>query len=104
MPILSTFSRRMAVAIALFACFLSLAVAGTSAVDFGGERFVRQYDGPHKSGMLTEFVRANETVDNWTKLIGFHSYPRSGNDALRAAASLGQVLRQRNVKFGLITN
>ena len=75
-----------------------------AAVDFGGERFVNQFEGPHQTGQLAEFVRADETVQTWTKLVGFYSYPELGNDAARGAAGLVQVLKQKNLKFTILNN
>jgi hypothetical protein len=100
----ATFARS---ALPVLLCLLlgfSLAGAGTAIVDFGGERFVNQFEGPTKTGRLVEFVRANETVKTWTKLVGFYSYPDLGNDATRGAAGLAQVLKQKNLKYQLINN
>ena len=104
MNAVAVFARSVIPALLWLLVGLLPADAGSAAVDFGGERFINQFEGPTKTGRLVEFVRAGETVKTWTKLVGFYSYPDLGNDATHGAAGLAQVLKQRNLKFQLINN
>ena len=75
------------------------------AFDFGGERYtvdyqarVKQPDGTAGQG-IAEFTLKGETVDNWTKLIGYHYYPEQVGTPSQAAANLGKYLKEINKDF-----
>jgi hypothetical protein len=75
------------------------------AFEFGGERYTVDYqaqvqepDGTAGQG-IAEFTLKGETVDNWTKLIGYHYYPEQVGTPAQAAANLGKYLKEINKDF-----
>jgi hypothetical protein len=93
----------------LMSLFLVAALAPARAVpmtfDFEGQRYtvdyqaqVKQPDGTAGQG-IAEFTLNGETVDNWTKLIGYHYYPEQVGTPSQAAANLGKYLKEINKDF-----
>jgi hypothetical protein len=93
----------------LLSLFLAAALVPARAepmtFDFGGERYrvdyqaqVQQSNGEAGQG-IAEFTLKGETVDNWTKLIGYHYYPEQPGDPSQAVANLGQYLKEINKDF-----
>jgi len=96
--------RALLMSLWLVAAFLP-ARAEPMTFDFGGERYtvdyqaqVKQPDGTAGQG-IAEFTLKGETVDNWTKLIGYHYYPEQVGAPAQAAANLGKYLKEINNDF-----
>lgn len=53
-----------------------------------------------------EFGLADETLKGWTKLVTVHAFTNNGNDAMRAATTLANLIRERHkgAKYQVITN
>lgn len=69
------------------------------AVTFDGEQFTKMFVGNSPNGdKLLEFVRENETFDNWTKLVAFRyqQLPKAGNDPMKVAAGMFKVVKASN--------
>jgi hypothetical protein len=90
--------------------FLMLAVSFASAepatFDFGGERFVKKFDASKAPNAQVEFGLSVESIEAWTRLVTVHAFPNGGNDAMRAAADLANLIRQRypGAKYKIINN
>jgi hypothetical protein len=90
--------------------FLMLAVSFASAepatFDFGGERFVKKFDASKAPNAQVEFGLPAESIEAWTRLVTVHAFPNGGNDAMRAAANLANLIRQRYpaAKYKVINN
>ncbi len=72
------------------------AYAEDPAVVFDGQAFQQRFEATQPNGdRLVEFVREGETLENWTRLIGFRSQqlPRVDNDAKKAALGMAQVIK-----------
>ena len=84
----------------------SLAGAERAAFDFGGERFVKKFDASKAPNAQVEFGLADERIEAWTRLVTVHAFPNGGNDAMRAAANLANLIRQRypTAKYKVINN
>ncbi len=91
--------RRLFALVCLLHLCIPYAVAQDSAVTFDGEEFTKKFIGkPRNADKLTEYVRATESFENWTKLIGFRyqQLPGIQNDPKKAAIAMGQVLKAKN--------
>ena len=91
--------RRLLALVCILHLCIPYAVAQDSAVTFDGEEFTKKFIGkPRNADKLTEYVRATESFENWTKLIGFRyqQLPGIQNDPKKAANGMGQVLKARN--------
>jgi hypothetical protein len=103
--------RALLTAVCLLAS-VALSRAEAPVVDFGGQRYYLAYEDQAKlpSGEpgdgIAEFTLEGETVDNWTKLFAYFSYPESGDDPTLAAATLGKVVKETNkdANFAIIAN
>jgi hypothetical protein len=85
----------------------SLANAGVATFKFGGEDFVQKFEVKGRSpNAQIEFGLAGETLQGWTKLVTLHAFTTNGNDAMRAAATLANLIRERHkgAKYKVITN
>jgi hypothetical protein len=87
-------------------CTLSFASADTPTFKFGGENFVRKFDASKAPNSQVEFGLADETIEAWTRLVTVHAFPNGGNDAMRAAANLANLIKQRypGAKYKVISN
>ena len=85
--------------ICAFAIILSLhqASAAQSAgrLTFVGDPLVAKYDSLGAQGGLIEFVPPDETVEGWTRLIGYRAFLDSQQGAAEAADALARQARQR---------
>jgi hypothetical protein len=91
----------------LFLMFaVSCASAEPAAFDFGGEHFVRKFDASKAPNAQVEFGLSDESIEAWTRLVTVHAFPNGGNDAMRAAANLANLIRQRypTAKYKVIKN
>ena len=85
------------------ALFLASATCGRTealVIDFSGQKYHLDYEdrGKLPDGRLgngvAEFTLPGETVNDWTKLFAFHSYPEAGDNPGLAAATLGKVVKE----------
>jgi hypothetical protein len=86
---------------------ISFANAEVSALDFGGEHFVKKFEVSNLApNQQVEFGLETETLKDWTKLVTVHSFARNGNDAMRVAAGLANLVRERykSAKYKVINN
>jgi hypothetical protein len=103
--------RLLSIFVALVAT-LSLARAAVPAIEFGGERYVLNFedqatleDGRPGEG-LAEFTLPGETVEDWTKLFAYHAYPEMGDDPVAAVQMVGKVVKEANkdANFAIVEN
>jgi hypothetical protein len=78
------------------------ACAEDPANDFYGEEYrlgfqdqARREDG-RPGNAVAEFTRTGETVNDWTKLFAYYSYPDAGEDAMRMAEAVGTEVKRQN--------
>jgi len=86
----------------LFLALVTCGLAEVPAIDFSGQTYHLDYqdraklpDGGFGNG-VAEFTLPGETVNDWTKLFAFHSYPEAGDDPALAVATLGKVVKEVN--------
>jgi hypothetical protein len=82
--------------LAVVALLASLAPARAEApLVFGGAAFVQKYASGNHEARLVEFVPPGETLQNWTKLIGYRAIFDSRQSPAEAAAVVGALAEQR---------
>ena len=93
---------RATLAVALLFASVSGGLTAEPVIDFGGETYHLDYhdraklpDGSFGDG-VAEFTLKGETVNDWTKLFAFHSYPGTGDNPSLAAATLGKTVKENN--------
>ncbi len=97
-----TMSLRAALGSVLFLASASGGLAETPMIDFSGQTYHLDYEDRAKlpngrfGDGVAEFTLPGETVNDWTKLFAFHSYPEAGNNPGLAAATLGKVVKEVN--------
>jgi hypothetical protein len=80
---------------------LAAAVAGLTparaepTLVFRGETFVQRYESGNDKARLAEFVPPGETLQTWTKLIGYRAVFDSVQSPTDAAAVVGKLAQQR---------
>lgn len=103
--------RMLPVLAALLASF-SLARADAPSVEFDGERYALNFedqavlpDGKPGDG-IAEFTLPGETVQNWSKLFAYHSYPEMDDDPVAAVKVLGKIVKENNkdANYAIIEN
>ena len=86
-------------ALGTIALVLSLAQAGATPsagqLTFVGDPLVPKYGSLGAHGGLIEFVPPNETIEDWTRLVGYRAFLGSRQTASEAAAALARQARQR---------
>jgi hypothetical protein len=85
----------------------STANAGAAAFKFGGQDFVQKFEVKGRApNAQIEFGLASEPLKDWTRLVTLHSFVKNGNDAMRAAATLANLVRERHkgAKYKVISN
>ena len=84
----------------------SLASAEPAAFEFAGAHFVKKFDASKAPNSQVEFGLPAESIEAWTRLVTVHAFPNGGNDAMRAAANLANLIRQRypTAKYKVINN
>lgn len=67
--------------IIVLAVFFLCKAAYANEITFDNERYVLKFSAlsPITNGYINEYVRPNETIENWTKLIGVFYYPNEDN-------------------------
>lgn len=73
----------------------SRAAEAIVSVQFDGESYPSQFASAVPGMKLVEYVRADETVDNWTKLLAVREWPEHREPAA-AAAELARRLNEAN--------
>lgn len=88
------------IATLIFCLFIALPVAlAQEAFTIDGEPFTRKFVGNAPNGdKLIEFVRQQESFEQWTKLIGlrFQQLPKINNDPVTMALAMAQVVKARD--------
>ncbi len=69
--------------------------AEPSSIAFAGERFVRKHEQQNARAGIVEFVPGDESMDGWTRLVGFHMFWDNRASPAEAAAALGRLADQR---------
>jgi hypothetical protein len=72
-------------------------------VVFAGESFRNNFrSNTSDGGKVVEFVRKEETVHKWTKLVAFRyqKRPNIANDPTKAAVEMGRLVKASNPKAG----
>lgn len=79
------------------ALVLSLGQAGAapSELTFVGDPLVAKHDSLGSQGGVIDFVPPNETIDGWTRLVGYRAVLDSRQSAPEAAAALGREMRRK---------
>lgn len=74
------------------------------SVQFDGESYASQFASAVPGMNLVEYVRGDETVDNWTKLLAVRQWPEHREPAA-AAAELARRLNEANplARYRLLT-
>jgi hypothetical protein len=93
--------RRFAQVLMLLLVFCRIAAAEEAlpSIIVDGEPFTKKFVGkPPNGDKLLEFVRDNESFDNWTKLVGYRyqQLPGLGNDPIKFASAMGKIVKQTN--------
>jgi hypothetical protein len=97
---------------ALVASFSVALAAEAPTVEFNGQRFTLGYedqaslpDGQPGNG-LAEFTLPGETVDGWSKLFAYYSYPEMGDDPTAAVEAVGKAVKETNkdANFAIVVN
>jgi hypothetical protein len=63
------------------------------SIEFDGDSYVEQFESATPEIRLMEFVRPDETVDNWTKLLAVRNFTKL-EDPGQSAAAVGKTLQQ----------
>ncbi len=98
--------RASSVATPLIALCLSavavIAHADTPTAEFNGQQYhldyqdqAQQENGQRGNG-LAEFTLQGETVNDWTKLYSYYSFPESGDDPALMVEEVGKTVKQTN--------
>ena len=78
---------------------LSLGQAGaaqsTGRLTFVGDPLVAKYDSLGAQGGLIEFVPPDESVENWTRLVGYRAFLDSQQSAVEVVDALARQARQQ---------
>jgi hypothetical protein len=86
---------------------VSFANAEVPAFDFGGDHFVKKFKVPNLApNQQVEFGLETETLIVCTMLVTIPSFARNGNDAMRMAAGLANLVRERyrGAKYKVVNN
>ncbi len=93
---------RTALGSMLFLASVTCVLAEAPTIDFSGQTYhldyqdrAKQRDGNSGNG-VAEFTLPGETVNNWTKLFAFHSYPEVPPNPALAAETLGKTVKEAN--------
>jgi hypothetical protein len=86
---------KIAAALLSFLALAAAALAEPASLSFGGDRFVEKYARSGPQAAIIEFVPPDQTLDNWTSLVGFRGLWESKGTAADAAAALARVTGER---------
>lgn len=93
---------RVLTILAAFVACIALARAEAPSVEFDGSTYGLAFEnqGQPQNGQpgnsIAEFTLPGETVEDWSKLFAFHSFPTMGDDPLVAVEAVGEVVKQTN--------
>jgi hypothetical protein len=88
--------RRVLVLLAVLLPFFTPALLATEHITIDGETFSREFvGGPPNGDKLIEFVRESESIDKWTRLVGYRyqHLPGMDNDPVKVAQGVAQVVK-----------
>jgi hypothetical protein len=74
---------------------LALPALAQPSVTFDGERYVQRMDNRRGAIPVVEYVRPNESLQTWTKLVAIRHFATQ-TDARAAASTLARVVREHN--------
>lgn len=96
--------KRFAVLIAVVSLF-PFAAASAGSIRFDGETYEKKFTNDNPEIRLAEYVRRDESVNNWTKLIAVRNFTKL-TEPKAAAANLAKVLQQQNphARFQLLAS
>ena len=84
------------------AAVAAIAHADTPTAEFNGQQYhldyqdqAKQANGQRGNG-LAEFTLQGETVNNWTKLFAYYSFPESGDDPALMVEEVGKAVKDAN--------
>ena len=84
------------------AAVAAMAHADTPAAEFNGQQYhldyqdqAKQENGQLGNG-LAEFTLQGETVNDWTKLFAYYSFPESGDNPALMVEEVGKAVKQTN--------
>jgi hypothetical protein len=77
-----------------------LLTAAPNVVEFDGEQYLPGFTSNQPNLKLIEYVRADETVENWTKLFAVRNFPQK-DDPAKAVKAFQQVIKQHNPMAGV---
>lgn len=72
-----------------------LVVFGADSIQFDGEIYTQQFSTNKPEMRLIEYVRQNETVENWTKLVAIRNFTKENNPKL-SVTNLAKAVKQQN--------
>ena len=83
------------IAVALALLVSTSAASAQATLTFRDEAFVRKHEAANARGGLVEFVPPDETLENWTQLVGYRAFFDNTQSAAQAAAAIGRLASQR---------
>ena len=93
MIVMSSRTRSTLATAAFFVC--AAPAAAQSFVVFDGERYEKHFEDRKAQVAVVEYVRASETLQNWTRLAAIRHFPQQ-KDPKAAAANLAQLVQKHN--------
>src|SRR4051795_3842526 len=87
---------KLAAALLSFLALAAAALAEPASLSFGGDRLVEKYARSGPQAGIIEFGPPDQTLDNWTTLVGFRGLWESKGTAADAAEGLAAVTRGRH--------
>ena len=72
-----------------------IALAQPASVTFDGERYVQRFENRRGAVPVVEYVRANESLQTWTKLVAIRHFANQ-TDPRVAASNLARLVREHN--------
>ena len=84
---------------AFLVCDLVILTA-SPAVAFDDESYLPAFSSNQPQVKLVEYVRADETVENWTRLFAIRNFP-TGKDPRSAVHAFSQAVKQHNPLAGV---
>jgi hypothetical protein len=85
---------------AIVLCELAAVAVSPVVIEFDGETYQAGFASNQSTVRLVEYVRAEETLENWTKLFALRNFPTSDNPSA-AVAVFAQVVKQHNPQAGV---
>ena len=86
---------------AMALCELLILGASPAPIEFDGEQYLPAFTSNLKEFRLVEYVRAGETVENWTKLFAVRNFPGQ-RDPREAVKVFERVVKQHNPQAGVL--